>query len=84
MRITEEKITKKIPHRKPEEKRPKGGSRGSWIDQIRKDIEMRGEDGKKYNKRWIGRTEVTGDFSVRVEPFFWKRLKKEEAEEYDI
>ena len=40
----------------------------SWIDQINKDIKMRGKIGKKYKKTGSGRMEMAGDFSVIVDP----------------
>ena len=39
------------------------------IDQIRKDIEITGENGKKYKKTGSGRIEMAGDFSVIVEQY---------------
>ena len=31
---------------------------------------------QKYKKTGIGRMEKAGDLSVKVDPYFWKRLKK--------
>ena len=42
--MRDEKITKKLLHTKTERKRPRGRSRNRLIDQIRNDIEMRGEN----------------------------------------
>ena len=44
MQMQEERIPKKMLHIKMEGKRPRGRPRTRWIDQIRTDIEMRGEN----------------------------------------
>ena len=41
MQIGEERIPKKLLHTKMEVKWPRGRPKTRWIDQIRKDIEMR-------------------------------------------
>jgi hypothetical protein len=53
-----ERIPKKILHTKQEGKRPRGRPRTGSIDQIRKDIEMRGKIGNKYKKIGSGRIET--------------------------
>ena len=44
MQIGQERIPKKMLHTKLEGKQPRGRPRNRWIDQVRKDIEMRGEN----------------------------------------
>ena len=51
MRMREERIPKKMLHTKMEEKQPRGRPRTRWLDQIRKDIELRGENWEEYKKR---------------------------------
>jgi hypothetical protein len=41
MRVTEERIPKKMLHTKMKGKQPRERPRSRWIDQIRKDIEIR-------------------------------------------
>ena len=45
-----------------------GRSKTRWIDQIRKDIEMREKDWGKYLKTVSGRIETAGNFSVNSQP----------------
>ena len=47
MRITEERITKKILHTKTESKRPRKRPRTRRIDKIRNNIDIRGQNRKK-------------------------------------
>ena len=42
------------------------------MDQNRTDIEIRRENGKKYNKTESGRLEMAGDFSVIVNPYLFE------------
>ena len=47
--------TKKILHTKMEGKQPRGRPRTRWIDQIRKDLKMRGKImGKNARKQKVG------------------------------
>ena len=50
-----------------EGKLPRGRPRARWIHQIRKDIEMRGENWEKFKKIGTGRMETPGDFPVIVD-----------------
>ena len=52
MQMREGRTPKKT---KMEGKQPRGRPRTKWIDQIKKDIEMRGKIGKKYRKTGSGR-----------------------------
>ena len=54
IRMGEERIYKKMLHTKMEGKRPLGRPGTRWIDQIRKDIEMRGETWKEIQeiRKW--------------------------------
>ena len=54
MRMTEDRILKKMLHRNMEGKQSRGRPRTRWIDQIRMDLEMRGESWKEIqeNKKW--------------------------------
>ena len=63
----------KILHTKVEGKR----RRTSWLDQIRRNIEMGGEkrEKKKYEKTGNERIEKAGDFFVIVDPFLWLKNK---------
>ena len=61
-------------HTKKEKKRPIGTPRIRWIDQIRKNIGMRGG---KYKKTGSGRIEMTGDFFIIVNPYLWKLPKND-------
>ena len=79
MRMREERKLKKMLLTKMEGKRPRELPRTRWIDQIRKDIEMRGEKiGKIYKKTGNGTIEMAGDFSVIVDPYFWGPIKNAE------
>ena len=53
----EERILKKMLHTKMEGKPPRGRPRTRWIDQIRKDVEMRGENWEEIleNRKWENR-----------------------------
>ena len=42
MQMEEERILKTIQHTKMEGKQPRGRHQTRWMDQIRKDLEMRG------------------------------------------
>ena len=55
MQMKEERILTKILYTKVEGKRPKERPRTSWIDQIRKDIEMRVKDWEEIqgNRKWV-------------------------------
>ena len=55
MQMQEERIPKKMLHIKMEGKRPRGRTR--QIDQIRKDIEMRGRNWEEIqeNRKWVNR-----------------------------
>ena len=57
MRMREERIPRKKLHRKMEGKRPRSRPRTRWIDRIRKDIEMRGENWEEMqeNRKWENR-----------------------------
>ena len=44
VQMTGERIPKKMLHTKMEGKEPKGKPRSRWINQIRKDIDMREEN----------------------------------------
>ena len=57
IQMEEERIPKKILHTEMEEKLPKGTPRTGWIDQIRKNIEMRGENWEETqeNRKWENR-----------------------------
>ena len=74
-RMGEERIPGKIIHPKMERKLPRGRSRTRWTDQIRKDMEMRGKIGKKYEKGESLRIETSVDFSVIVDHIFVDDLK---------
>ena len=54
MSMGEERIAKKMLHTKMGGKRPRRRPRTRWIDQIRMDLEMRGESWKEIqeNKKW--------------------------------
>ena len=54
MWMREERIPKNMLHTKMEGKRPRGRRKTTWIDQIRKDIEMRGENWEQIqeNRKW--------------------------------
>ena len=66
MRMGEERISKTMLDTKMKRKRPRGRPRTRWIDQTRKDIEMRGEIEKKYMKA------RSGDFFVIVYSYLCK------------
>ena len=71
-----QRIPMKILHTKMEGKRVRGKPRTRWIDQIRKDIEMRVENwGKKYKKTGSVTVETAGNFCVIIDRYFWKGLK---------
>ena len=57
MQTRDERIPKKILHTQMEGKRPTGSSRIRWIDQIRKDMEIRGENWEEIqdNRKWKNR-----------------------------
>ena len=63
---------KKTLHTKMNGKKPKGRPRTRRTDQIRKNIEIRGENWEKYKKTGSGRRETAVDFSVIVDPYLWK------------
>jgi hypothetical protein len=54
MHMKEERIPKKTLHTKMEGIKPRGRSKTRWIDQIRKDIEMRGENWEviQESRKW--------------------------------
>ena len=54
MWMEEERIPKKKLHTKMEEKWPGGRTRTRWLDQIRKNIEMRGKMGRNTRKKEMG------------------------------
>ena len=47
----EKRIIKKMLHTKMEGKRPTGRPKTRWIDKIRKDIEMRGENWEEIEEK---------------------------------
>ena len=53
-------------------KLPRGRPRTIWIDQIRKHVEMRGENWEEIqeNRKW--ESKMAGDFSVIVYQYLWK------------
>ena len=57
MWMEEERIPQKMLHTKMERKQPRGKPKTRWIDQIRKDIEMRGENWEEIqeNRNWENR-----------------------------
>ena len=79
MRITEDRIPKKMLNTKMEGKRLRGQSRNRLKYRIRKDIEIKEGNGKKHQKIGRERREVTGKLSIGliVDPYHWKRLKND-------
>ena len=70
--MTKERIPKKMLHKIMDGKRPKERPRTRCIDQIRK-----WKMGiQKTNRK--GANRVAGDFSVIVDPYFWKGLRKKD------
>ena len=57
-------MPKKMLHIKLEGKLPKEGPKIRWLDEIRKDIEIRWGNGKKCEKTVGGKIETNGDFFV--------------------
>ena len=43
---------------------------------MRKDIKMRGGNGKKYNKTVSERIDMAGDVSVIVDSYVWHDIRK--------
>ena len=72
MQMREERLPKKMLQIKMEGKWPRGRSKTRWIDQIRKNIKMRGENWKKIQENRSGGIETAGDFSVIVDLYLWK------------
>ena len=69
---------------KMEGKQQRLRSRIRWIDPIRKDIEVRGENCEEIKKTGIGRIEAAGNFSVIIDPYFWKLLKIHHDDDFRI
>ena len=55
MQLKEERISKKMLHTKIEGKQSRGRPRTRWIDQIRKDLEIRGENWKETQENMENR-----------------------------
>ena len=72
MQMGEKRIPKKMLHTKMERKRLRGRPRTRLINQIRKDLEIRGKIGKKYKKTGSRRIEMAEDFCVIVDPYIVK------------
>ena len=69
--------TKKMFQTKPRGKRSSGISRIRWLDQIREDIEDRGQTWTDtYIQLKHGRTDMAGDLSVIDNPSDGKDLRK--------
>ena len=67
MSIGEGRIPKKMLYIKMEGKRSRGRSRTRWIDQSRKDIEIRWGNWEEIQES--GKWEKAGDFSVILDPY---------------
>ena len=62
-----------------EGKQPRGRLRTTWLDQIRKDTEMRGKSWEEIQKTGSERIGTAGDFSVIFDPYLWKNLKNDDV-----
>ena len=67
-------------HTGMEGKRPRRRPKTKWIDQIRKDIEMTGENWEEIqDKTGSGQIETAGVLSVIVDPYLWKLFKNDNS-----
>ena len=64
-----------------EGKRPKGRPRIRWMDQIRRNMEMKGKNWEVTRKQEVG-VQTAGDFSVIVDPYLWKLFKNDDDDEH--
>ena len=76
MQVTEERIPIKM-----DRKWPRGRPRSRCLDQVGKDIEMRGGKWEEIQENWKMEIEMVGDFSVIVDPYLWKLFKNDHDDE---
>ena len=73
-RMTDDRTSKKMLHTKMKIKDQEEGPDINGQTKLERIQTLEGEIGEKFKKIICGRMETAADFSVKVDPYLWKRL----------